>query len=72
LLRRRFSVERPERVRMRARNPWVRARLRFFGWYVRFIVSFADHAVESCWAVCTRSTGTRRVQTKQAFGGDQV
>jgi hypothetical protein len=24
-------------VRMRARNPWVRARLRFFGWYVRFI-----------------------------------
>ena len=24
-------------MRMRARNPWVRARLRFFGWYVRFI-----------------------------------
>jgi hypothetical protein len=26
-------------VRMRARNPWVRARLRFFGCQVRFIGS---------------------------------
>jgi hypothetical protein len=31
-VRRRFSIARPARVRMRARNPWVRARLRFFGW----------------------------------------
>jgi hypothetical protein len=31
LSRRRFSIERPARVRMRARNPWVRARFRFFG-----------------------------------------
>ncbi len=32
LSRRRFSVRRPARVRMRPRNPWARARLRFFGW----------------------------------------
>jgi hypothetical protein len=31
LSRRRFNIERPARVRMRARNPWVLARLRFFG-----------------------------------------
>ncbi len=30
--RRRFSVSRPLRVRIRARNPWVLDRLRFFGW----------------------------------------
>ncbi len=31
---------------MRARKPWVRARLRFFGWYVRFMVggSIRTHA----------------------------
>jgi hypothetical protein len=29
--RRRFSVSRPLRVRIRARNPWVLDRLRFFG-----------------------------------------
>jgi hypothetical protein len=32
LSRRRLSVSRPARVCMRARNPWVLARLRFFGW----------------------------------------
>jgi hypothetical protein len=32
LARRRFSVRRPARVRIRARKPCVRARLRFFGW----------------------------------------
>ena len=32
LARRRLSVRRPARVLMRARNPWVRARLRFLGW----------------------------------------
>jgi hypothetical protein len=26
-------------VRMRTRNPWVRFRLRLFGWNVRFMVS---------------------------------
>ena len=30
--RRRLSVSRPLRVRIRARNPWVLDRLRFFGW----------------------------------------
>lgn len=32
LSRRRLSVTRPARVRIRARKPCVRARLRFFGW----------------------------------------
>ena len=31
LARRRLSVARPPRVNIRARKPWVRARLRFFG-----------------------------------------
>ena len=31
LPRRRLSTCRPARVRMRARKPWVRARLRFLG-----------------------------------------
>src|SRR3712207_3119505 len=37
LSRRRLSTRRPARVCMRARNPCVRARFRFLGWYVRFI-----------------------------------
>jgi hypothetical protein len=32
LRRRRLMIWRPLRVRMRARNPCVRARLRFLGW----------------------------------------
>ena len=32
LCRRRLSIARPARVRMRPRKPWVRARLRFLGW----------------------------------------
>jgi hypothetical protein len=28
---RRFRIARPDRVRILARKPWVRARLRFFG-----------------------------------------
>jgi hypothetical protein len=37
-LRRRAEITaRPERVRMRTRNPWVRLRRRLLGWYVRFI-----------------------------------
>ena len=34
--RRDFKMERPARVDMRLRKPWVLARLRVFGWYVRF------------------------------------
>src|SRR4051794_21280111 len=34
--RRARSTARPPLVRMRSRNPWVLARLRLFGWYVRF------------------------------------
>ena len=30
-------MARPERVRMRERNPCLRLRRRTFGWYVRFI-----------------------------------
>jgi chromosomal replication initiator protein len=37
-------IWRPLRVRMRARNPWVLARLRFFGWYVRFTFGALDGA----------------------------
>ena len=36
LLRRALSTLRPLRVRIRARKPWVLARLRLLGWYVRF------------------------------------
>jgi hypothetical protein len=37
LRRRAEMTARPERVRMRTRNPWVRLRRRLLGWYVRFI-----------------------------------
>ena len=37
LARRRFRIRRPALVAMRARNPWVRARLILLGWYVRFM-----------------------------------
>jgi chromosomal replication initiator protein len=32
-----LRIARPARVLILARNPWVLARFRFFGWYVRFI-----------------------------------
>ena len=38
LARRRASTRRPPLVDMRARKPWVFARLRLLGWYVRFMV----------------------------------
>ena len=38
LWRRAFTIARPALVRMRLRKPCLRARLRTFGWYVRFIV----------------------------------
>ena len=37
LRRRRRITSRPPLVLIRTRKPWVLARLRFFGWYVRFI-----------------------------------
>jgi len=37
LRRRAATMRRPALLDMRARNPWVRALFRFFGWYVRFI-----------------------------------
>ena len=36
LRRREERIERPARVRMRSRNPWVLARRRLLGWNVRF------------------------------------
>jgi hypothetical protein len=36
LERRDLSTDRPARVRMRTRKPWVLARLRLLGWKVRF------------------------------------
>ena len=36
LRRRAFTIARPARVDMRWRKPWRRARLRLWGWYVRF------------------------------------
>jgi hypothetical protein len=38
LARRAASTLRPPTVLMRARNPWVRARRNFDGWYVRFMM----------------------------------
>lgn len=37
LRRRAERMERPARVLMRARKPWVRARRRLLGWYVRLL-----------------------------------
>ena len=61
LPRRRARMARPPRVRIRILNPWVLFRFRLLGWYVRFIVSFADHAVDSNACACTRPPGARGV-----------
>ena len=37
--RRAEMMARPARVRMRRRKPWVFARRRLFGWYVRLLTS---------------------------------
>lgn len=49
LARRRFRTRRPAFVAMRARKPWVRARLILLGWKVRFIC-----LIPACllWALC--------------------
>ena len=39
LRRRAARIARPARVRMRRRNPWVRARRRLFGWKVRLLTA---------------------------------
>src|SRR4029453_19040632 len=46
LPRRRAMIERPARVRMRIRKPCVLARLRLFGWNVRFTTT-APNPVEA-------------------------
>jgi hypothetical protein len=46
LARRRAMIERPARVRMRIRKPCVLARLRLFGWNVRFTTT-APNPVEA-------------------------
>ena len=52
LRRRRSRIARPPRVRMRARNPCVRARLRFLGWYVRFTGEGAEGSASRMWTSC--------------------
>jgi len=37
LRRRADRMDRPARVRIRSRKPWVRARRRLFGWKVRLL-----------------------------------
>ena len=49
--RRRLITRRPALVAMRARNPWVRARLILLGWNVRFIAWYLGHKpvkIEPC------------------------
>jgi hypothetical protein len=51
LARRRLRTRRPALVAMRARNPWVRARLILLGWNVRFIACYLGHKpvkIEPC------------------------
>ncbi len=45
LERRAARMERPARVRIRARKPWVFARRRVLGWNVRFMVWLLDACV---------------------------
>jgi hypothetical protein len=47
LRRRAVRIARPARVRMRARNPCVRARRRLLGWKVRFTVELQGRAAPS-------------------------
>ena len=35
-------IERPARVRMRRRNPWVRLRRRLLGWNVRLLTGLSQ------------------------------
>ena len=49
LARRRFNTRRPAFVAIRARKPWVRARLILLGWNVRFIWLIPDCLP---WALC--------------------
>lgn len=49
-------ILRPERVRMRARKPCLRARRRCLGWYVRF----TGRSFTRRWPRCGATTGTAR------------
>ena len=65
LRRRRRITSRPPLVLIRTRKPWVLARLRFFGWYVRFIGS---GSIRSRVALCLAlSINTRRASSGQNF-----
>jgi hypothetical protein len=56
LPRRWERTARPARVRMRSRKPWVFARLRLFGWYVRLLTSGSP---SSSAVVCSRGDPRR-------------
>jgi len=55
LARRRRIIARPERVRIRARNPWTFRRRRRFGWNVRFMGSGVGRAYSANWAESKRA-----------------
>lgn len=62
LARRRRMIARPARVRIRARKPCLRFRLRLFGWYVRFMLVLEFRRSAECdrsWAaaVATMRSG---------------
>jgi hypothetical protein len=63
LRRRAPKMARPARVRMRRRNPWVRARRRLFGWKVRLPLLTAQNLLVST-SVARRQAC--RVRTRQS------
>lgn len=60
LARRRFKTRRPALVAIRARNPWVLARLILLGWNVRFIAENLGYRRES---------GSRPKGSRQGYAG---
>src|SRR6266511_3271987 len=54
LARRDEMIARPARVRMRSRKPWVFARRRLFGWYVRLLTVWLR--LRMLWAACALVT----------------
>jgi chromosomal replication initiator protein len=67
LRRLRFRIARPARVLIRARNPCVFARFRFFGWYVRFIGRAVYAALREANPWVTRGGGRGRKPRPQAL-----
>jgi hypothetical protein len=60
LRRRAARIARPARVRMRRRNPWVRARRRLFGWKVRLLTAESPGTGSSKYVCPRRGLPARR------------